>query len=223
MNKTEILLQMMQRPDEYTAAEWKEILSDDECRELYTMMSKIRCAFDTARTEKELSEDVIDSEWKRFVGTENQTSFRMILCGINQSRVAASIVGILLISGMAIAAIHFLHIDRALQSGQQAEATTTAHISHPSRNPSLPQDTIIVKPKRYDNIPLELILTELSDYYQIKVEYNHDSARQLRLFYQWKPEYTIEKVVEMLNNFESLQLHLKCDTLYVSSSIETRP
>ncbi|MBR1557272.1 MAG: hypothetical protein IJ647_05880 [Prevotella sp.] len=29
-----------------------------------------------------------------------------------------------------------------------------------------------------------------------------DSTTQPHLYYQWKPEYTIEKVVEMPNNFE---------------------
>lgn len=48
-------------------------------------------------------------------------------------------------------------------------------------------------------------------------------ADKFAFFYQWKPEYTIEKVVDMLNNFELLQLELKNDTLYVSSTVEPQP
>ena len=39
MNKTNLLLQMMEQPQLYTAEEWKEILADEECRELYMLMS----------------------------------------------------------------------------------------------------------------------------------------------------------------------------------------
>ena len=49
MNKTDRLFQMMEQPQRYTADEWQEILADDECRELYTLMSKTRSAFDAAR------------------------------------------------------------------------------------------------------------------------------------------------------------------------------
>ena len=76
------------------------------------------------------------------------------------------------------------------------------------------------QPKLYDNVPLEQMLTELSAYYHIKVEYSNDDVRQLRLFYQWRPEYSIEKVVEMLNNFEMLLLQIENDTLIVSSTKE---
>ena len=44
MNKTDLLLQMMEQPQHYTAEEWQEILADEECRELYTLMSKTQSA-----------------------------------------------------------------------------------------------------------------------------------------------------------------------------------
>ena len=49
MNKNELLFQMMEQPQLYTAEEWQEILADDECRELYTLMSKTQSAIDAAR------------------------------------------------------------------------------------------------------------------------------------------------------------------------------
>lgn len=33
MNKTDLLLQMMEQPQHYTEEEWQEILADEECRE----------------------------------------------------------------------------------------------------------------------------------------------------------------------------------------------
>jgi hypothetical protein len=69
-------------------------------------------------------------------------------------------------------------------------------------------------------VPLEQILADVSSYYHIQVVYRDDAAKHYRLFYQWKPEYSLEVFVEMLNNFEALQLLLENDTLYVSSSEE---
>ena len=40
MRKTEQLLEMLEHPERYSESQWQEILADDECRELYTLMSK---------------------------------------------------------------------------------------------------------------------------------------------------------------------------------------
>ena len=52
MNKTDLLLQMMEQPQHYTAEEWQEILADEDCRELYTLMSKTQSAIDAARADQ---------------------------------------------------------------------------------------------------------------------------------------------------------------------------
>ena len=66
MNKTDHLLQMMEQPHQYTADEWQKILADDECRELYTLMSKTQSAVDAARADEEITDELIDAEWQRF-------------------------------------------------------------------------------------------------------------------------------------------------------------
>ena len=66
MNKTDLLLQMMEQPLRYTADQWQEILADDECRELYTLMSKTQSAVDAARADEEVTDDIIDAEWQQF-------------------------------------------------------------------------------------------------------------------------------------------------------------
>ena len=66
MNKTDLLLQMMEQPHRYTADQWQEILADNECRELYTLMSMTQRAVDAARADGEITDDMIDAEWQRF-------------------------------------------------------------------------------------------------------------------------------------------------------------
>ena len=60
MNKTDLLLQMMEQPQRYTTSEWQEILADEECRELYTLMSKTQSAVSAAHADETITEEMID-------------------------------------------------------------------------------------------------------------------------------------------------------------------
>ena len=207
MNKTELLLQMMQRPQDYTADEWQAILADEQCRELYTLMSKTQSAFDAARAET-LGDDVIDAEWQRLTSSSRFSLRKM----------AASFIGLLVMSGVAFAALHIVRSSRHDDSTAVVNSSITAH------RPSLQQDTVAApQPVLYDNVLLEQILAELAEYYNVEVVYSNEAVRQLRLFYHWRPEYSLEKVVGMLDNFETLHLQLEADTLIVSSADSTQP
>ena len=67
-------------------------------------------------------------------------------------------------------------------------------------------------------MPLGEIFEELSNHYNVKVVYKNEDAPRLRLFYQWKPEYTLERVVEMLNNFDWIQIQVENDTLFIRTT-----
>ena len=208
MNKTDLLLQMMEQPQHYTAEEWQEILADEDCRELYTLMSKTQGAIDAARAEQEVTDDMIDAEWQRLYSVQSNFQFR---------KFAAMFVGILMLSGIAFAAIHIA----SHYNAPKEQETKVIKNSQPST--SSPQfaepDTIAApQPKLYDNVPLGEIFEELSGYYHVNVVYQNDDAPRLRLFYQWKPEYPLEKVVEMLNNFEWIQIKTENDTLFIRTT-----
>jgi hypothetical protein len=210
MNKTDLLLQMMESPQDYTAAEWQEILADDECRELYTLMSKMQSVMDAARSEERATDEMIDAEWQQLkpVASNHSTGFY---------KIAAMIISVVMLSGIAYAAIYMVQQYQEPATESVSQSRTTHPVSHDAV--SVPADTIVApQPVLYDNVPLEQILADVSTYYHIKVVYRDDAARHYRLFYQWRPEYSIKVFVEMLNNFEALQLLLENDTLFVSSS-----
>ena len=175
-------------------------------------MSMTQSAVDAARADKEVTDEIIDGEWQRLSSV--QSSFQL-------RKFAAMLVGILMLSGIAFAAIHIIsHSD----SHKEKETVVVSNVSPLTHQSPQSQDTIgVLQPKLYENVPLSDIFDELSSYYQIKAVYRNDATRQIRLFYQWKPDYTIVKVVDMLNNFEWLQLELKSDTLYISSTVESQP
>lgn len=210
MNKTDLLLQMMESPQDYTAAEWQEILADDECRELYTLMAKMQSTMDADRAEERVTDEMIDAEWQQLksVASNHSTGFY---------KIAAMIISVVMLSGIAYAAIYMVQQYQEPATESVSQSRTTHPVSHDAV--SVPADTIVApQPVLYDNVPLEQILADVSTYYHIKVVYRDDAARHYRLFYQWRPEYSIKVFVEMLNNFEALQLLLENDTLFVSSS-----
>lgn len=213
MNKPDQLLQMLEQPHRYTAEEWQEILADDECRELYMLMSKTQSAIDAARADKEVTDNIIDDEWQRLECAYSSQRSSLFY------KYIAMIVGILMLSGIAYAAIHIVRHAKNVEGDLQPPTEDTRFIK--SHQQMVEADTIAApQPKLYDNVPLEQILSELSTYYHIKIGYCNEAARKIRLFYQWKPDYSKEKFVEMLNNFEWLQLELESDTLFVSSTVE---
>ena len=212
MNKTDLLLQMMEQPHRYTADQWQEILADDECRELYTLMSKTQSAVDAARADEEITDDMIDAEWQRLNhGKQELRSEKYSFL-----KIAAMFVGILMLSGIAYAAIHIASHYNAPKAQDEVITNSQSSIS---QSQIVKSDTIAApEPKLYDNVPLGDIFEELSGYYNVKVVYQNEDAPRLRLFYQWKPEYTLEKVVEMLNNFEWIQIQTENDTLFIRTT-----
>ena len=112
MNKTDLLLQMMEQPQHYTEEEWQEILADVECRELYTLMSKTQSAIDATRADQEVTDDMIDAEWQRLSREKRKATGRRVSGNEVRSekysllKFAAMFVGILMLSGIAFAAIH---------------------------------------------------------------------------------------------------------------------
>ena len=212
MNKTDLLLQMMEQPQRYTADEWQEILADDECRELYTLMSKTQSAIDGARAYEEVTDETIDAEWQRFISEKQEVKSEKY----SFLKIAAMFVGVLMLSGIAYAAIHVWSLTPRV--GGEQSPTQETRISN-SHQQAAEADTIsIAAPKLYDNVPLGEIFEELSDYYDVKVVYQNEDAPRLRLFYQWKPEYTLEKVVEMLDNFDWIQIQIENDTLFITTT-----
>ena len=61
MEKTELLLQMMEHPHEYTRGQWEELLEDEECRLLYSLLSKTKSAASANENDSRLTEEDVDT------------------------------------------------------------------------------------------------------------------------------------------------------------------
>ena len=218
MNKTEQLLKMLEHPEQYTERQWQDILADDECRELYSLMAKTRSALASEQADERLSDEMIDAQWQRLAGERHERAVIVPLW----RKIAAAAVVVMACVGIAIAAVHtgFFglrhsenHPEKVVQQGNNPENTVTDEALTPS------PDTLSMaaEPRLFEEVPLEQVLAELAAYYGVEVEYRSDDVRSLRLFYQWEPEYSLDKVVEMLNSFDAISIRHQGNQLIVES------
>lgn len=201
MNKTDLLFQMMEQPQAYTDQQWQEILSDEECRELYTLMSKTQSAFDA---QKEIDDEIIDGEWKRLTHSSNR----------NWLRVAAMYIGVLLISGIAFATVQLMRSygNKPAEVEPQPQVVKT-RVSDVHKQPA--DTTVTIPPVVFDNVTLDSILPQIAQHYGYIVSFRSDKSKPLRLFLKWNPQDSIQKVTEKLNLFEQIHIVLDEQTMIV--------
>ena len=220
MNKTDLLLQMLEQPERYSEAQWQEILADDECRELYTLMAKVK----STAPSPEVSDETIDAEWQRLAQSQRARAAVIPLW----RKVAVSAAIAVALFGLSYAAVTtgFFGLQKQDNEPKEVQKSETpqqlpAHEASSAievANDSTP--AAVAEPRLYDNVPLEQMLAELSAYYQVDVEYRTDDVRSLRLYYEWEPDYSLDMVVDMLSHFESLSISREGNKLIVESAQE---
>ena len=217
---------MLEHPERYSEQHWQEILADDECRQLYSLMAKTRSAFVREQADERLTDEMIDEQWQRL---EAEHPTRTAIVPLWRKAAAAAVAAVATI-GIAEASMHtgFFGLK---QADNQTEQTTKPQQERVTPEvgaaaPEQPADTLnATQPQLFEEAPLEQVLTVLAAHYGVEVEYRTDDVRSLRLFYQWEPEYTLDKVVEMLNNFEAFSIRHDGNKLIVepSNAKEARP
>ena len=220
MNKTDLLFQMLDNPDQYSEAQWQDLLADDECREIYTLMAKTKSAAQSSQ----INEDEIDAEWQRLSQSKQNHAAVIPLW----RKIAAAAAIMIALFGFTYAAVRtgFFGVEKFLAPKEttHVEKKTTTKEQETKIEEVLTEEEQVeevpvkVEPHLYDNVPLEQMLNELSAYYHVDVEYRSEDVRSLRLYYQWEPEYPLDKVVEMLSHFETFNIHLEGNKLIVEPS-----
>ena len=190
-----------------TDEQLQQALDDPQMRELVEQMAFAKRAFKNEGLQAE--ELDVEGEWEKFAaknfdeGNETQHVYPF-------KKMAASFIGVLLVSGMAFAAIHIVR----MVNSHKAETVQTEQPASYKPSTALPADTVktdtatTVQPVVFDNVPLENMLTEIAAYYHAEVSFLNDDARQLRFHFVWKREDGLGHAIEKLNRFESLTVRL---------------
>lgn len=203
------LLEMLDNPDAYTEQEIRDIINHDkDTREVYRLMVEAKRSSRHRQDNKSVD---VNAAWKRFVENEEFATAQPTRQSYSVFRkIAASFIGMLLISGIAFAAIQIVN---NIVGGEIKSPTQETRISNPRQEivtaDTLANDTVTVQPVIYDNIPLEKMLPEIAAFYDTEVIFANDEVRQLRFRFVWNPQQSIEQVIRDLNQFERLTVTLK--------------
>lgn len=202
------LLEMLDNPDAYTEQEILDIIHrDEDTRETYRLMVAAKRSSRQRQADKPID---VDAAWQKLNQKVHpkQHSFGWM-------KIAASFIGVLLVSGIAFAAIQIVrYAQQHTPKTEEVINTTKPAITTPSE--TLTTDTTAVsQPVIYDNIPLEKMLSEIAAHYDAKVTFVNDEARGLRFRFVWNPQKGIGQVVSDLNQFERLTVTLKDDVITV--------
>ena len=202
------LLEMLDNPDAYTEQEIQDIINrDEDTRETYHLMVNAKRSSRHRQYQKPVD---VDAAWQRF----NQ-KLQPKQQGFGWIKIAASFIGVLLISGIAFAAIHIV---RQYQKQETLKTEITENVTTPVTTlpaNTLTKDTVTVQPIIYDNIPLEKMLPEIAAHYDVKVTFANEEARQFRFRFVWNPQQGINQVISDLNQFERLTVTRKDNQITV--------
>jgi hypothetical protein len=210
----EKLLEMQEHPEQVTDEQLQQALEDPQMRELVEQMAFAKRAF---KNKESLSEELpIEDEWEKFTASraeeldaldegKAQPHSSLFILRSSLHKFAASFIGILLISGIALAAIHTWSLTTAPSPRDEehsyTQASDTSRKSSPIPSEGEEETTVI-----FDNVPLDTMLLEIAAYYHVSVEIEREEVRQLRFHFVWKRTDDLDHLVKKLNNFEAVNI-----------------
>jgi hypothetical protein len=205
------LLELQEHPEQMTDEQLRQMLNDEQMHELVEQMAFTKRAF--KNEESLIGELPIADEWEKFATahaeelTNSARAEGKFTLHFPTHKIAASFIGVVLASSIALAAIHIV---RQYQKPETPQTTDTIAVASPQRSILNAQpeeaDTLAVEPRIFDNVPLDTMLLEMADYYHISVEFEREEARQLRFHFVWKRTDDLDRLVEKLNNFEAVNI-----------------
>lgn len=209
MDNIDRLLDAAEHPERYTDAELDSILQDPDAREAYDLMSKTRGAlFNPAEPD-------IDAEWQRFAATRIVSPRCSRFLTFVSRHAAALIIGAASLTMVAAGIGIGVSPDRddtvavteatANDSGSRESATATDD-TIPANEPQ----TVIFKENS-----LSTILESIASYYGATLVSNKPEAKDLRLYFIWDQSKPLDETIDMLNNFEQIDITLKDNTIIV--------
>lgn len=215
-NNIDRLLEMLDHPERYSEQEILDAVNrDDETREFYRRLTQVARA---RRSQRNQSQPVdVDGAWEHFEQTRLVPQRR----GRLWLRVAATVLGILMMSGIAWAAVYTVrHITTTDPSNPKTEITATPATGEAIDSPAeaaVPDTTAVqdTEPMVFDNSPLEQMLGEIAAYYGMTVEFQNEAARTLRFHFVWNKGEGLEKVLDDMSHFESVTIEQTGNRLIV--------
>ena len=152
------------------------------------------------------TKDIIDEEWTKFEAEHFGSEKRKVKSGkFSFLKIAASFIGVLMLSGIAYAAVQMI---RGQETGGRSQETTAVTGTRPSTaNAQLAeQDSALMKPIVYEDTELTTILDDIATFYQVEPVYKNEATKHIRLYFTWDKKQTIDNIIDTFNKFERINI-----------------
>lgn len=200
------LLDFIDHPESFSEADVEVLLRDPETRKLYDTMVEARAAF----AHHDARPDVNDA-WKRFSKAHADARLSR-----RWRKAVAAVAALLIISGIALAAIFWPSRSVSPLAPRNAYHTERHPIGKVVRRDTAtapaPKPTVV---RTFENIQLEQMLAEMAVSYGVQVKFQNNAARLLRIYYTWSNTMPLQKVLDELNRFKQFRITLDGETLIV--------
>ena len=218
--KRQMFFDMQEHPDQYTDEQVDVLLADEDMKEFFHDMAMVRMAQQKANPKKV----DVDEAWKEFDSKQSVVNYRETTTDeqsansfsgsvSNRFKIAASIIGVVCLSGITFAAIHsgVFHSsssDDTHPAKTEQTASTTAGVKQDETkaNATEKSDSLDLKPVVFDNAELGTVVSQLAAFYHVKVEFENAASQHIRIFFNWDKTKTLQQNLEILNAFERIQI-----------------
>ena len=231
--KWDMLLDLLEHPEKYSATQKDELLGDEQVNELYQQLVETRQSLDFAMSKEKMKMPSIDAEWEKLKeekqqkeemsqNAETQQTAKLFSLWSPMRKVAA-VAAVLVVSGITFAAIHL--VTRSHQPSDNSNTELVASQKDSIQQVSAPQKSNIEEktdsaslaqlPLVYENAELQNILTPIAGHFHLQVTYQNESARHIRLFLQLEKNMSLDDIIELMNHFEKVNIRHEGQTLIV--------
>ena len=153
--------------------------------------------------------DIIDEEWTNFeaehFGNDQRSNSSLFTLHSSLTKIAASFIGLLMLSGFAYATIHL--INNSKQKPQEEQTVTASNSQSSTLNAQLAEpDSTDMKPIIYEDTELATILSDIATFYQVEPVYKKADSKHIRLYFTWDKKQTIDDLIDTFNKFERIHI-----------------
>ena len=160
-------------------------------------------------TEETDTSEIVDEEWKKFEAKHFGPKRR----SWGWMQIAASIIGVLMLSGISYAAIsHLIMMD---SKPKVAITERKPDVKKVKKTYGIEAAPTKQTPVIFNNVELQQIMQYIADGYGVKVEYKNEATRTLRFYLQWEADDTLQEIIDNINHFEKVHLTLNEDTIII--------
>ena len=150
--------------------------------------------------------DIIDEEWTKFEAEHFVENEKMRIPFSKFQKIAALFIGLLMLSGIAYAAIHM--INKSSQKPQEEQTISASNSQRSTANAQMAQqDGTQLKPIVFEDAELATILNEIASFYQVEPVYKKEASQHIRLYFTWDKKQTIDDIIDTFNKFERIHIN----------------